>query len=91
MNWLNEFWWRKKPDNVPPQPTPSPQPESDDKTPWLRVWLTLRTVNLKELWPVFISVPAIVFFAISGLIAWLYLLLRGIMRFIKGIFCFWTK
>ena len=85
MNWLNEFWWRKKPDNVPPQPPP-PQPETDDKTPWLRVWLALRNVNLKELWPVFISVPAIVFFAISGLIAWIYVCLRALVLGIRSLF-----
>jgi len=89
MSWIDGWLKPKKTD---PQPVIPPIPDdSPNRTPWMRVWLTLRQVNLKELWPVFVSVPAIVFFAISGFIAWLYLLLRGTVRFIKGIFGFRSK
>lgn len=77
MNWLENLLGRKKP------ATPDDGP---DRTPWMRVWLTLRSVNLKELWPVVISVPAIVFFAISGMIAWLYLCLRACVLFVRRLF-----
>lgn len=83
MSWIDYLTGRKKTDA--PVPTP-PVVDSPDRTPWMRVWLTLRTINLKELWPVVVSVPAIVFFAISGFIAWLYLCLRGLWRLIRGIF-----
>lgn len=70
--------WLKK-----PQPVIPDAPNDDaTRTPYLRVWAILRGVNLKELWPIFVSVPMIVFFAISGLLAWLAL----IVKFVVGIF-----
>jgi hypothetical protein len=86
MSWINNWLKPTTPDTTPPTIDSDP-----DRTPWMRVWLTLRQVNLKELWPVVVSVPAIVFFAVSGMIAWLYLILRGIVRFIAGVFGFWSK
>lgn len=80
MSWL-PGWFNPKKD-----PAPLPPDTSPDKTPWMRVWLTLRAVNLKELWPVFVSVPAIVFFAISGFIAWLYLIARSCVLFVRRLF-----
>lgn len=77
MSWIDDILGRKK----PPQPDEGP-----DRTPWMRVWLTLRSINLKELWPVVISVPTIVFFAISGMIAWLYLCLRACVLFVRRLF-----
>lgn len=77
MNWLNALLGRKQ----PAAPDSGP-----DRTPWMRVWLTLRSVNLKELWPVVLSVPAIVFFAISGMLAWLYLCLRACVLFVRRLF-----
>jgi hypothetical protein len=80
MSWLPGWF---KPQNKPVLPVPDSSP---DKTPWMRVWLTLRAVNLKELWPVFVSIPAIVFFAISGFIAWLYLIARACVSFVRRLF-----
>lgn len=93
MSWIDDWFKPKTPDFPPlvPANTPVPQDDGPNRTPWMRVWLTLRQVNLKELWPVVVSVPAIVFFAVSGMIAWLYLILRGIVRFIAGIFGFRSK
>lgn len=82
MSWIDDILGRKKPD----VPAPPPPIDGSDRTPWMRVWLTLRTVNLKELWPVIVSVPAIVFFAISGFVAWLYLGLRAVVLFVRKMF-----
>lgn len=81
MSWIDDILGRKK-----PEPMPTPADDSPERTPWMRVWLTLRSINLKELWPVFVSVPAIVFFAISGMVAWLYLCLRACVLFVRRLF-----
>lgn len=81
MTWLND-WLKHKAPETPLVPTD----EGPDRTPWLRVWFTLRSINLKELWPIFVSVPAIVFFAISGMVAWLYLCLRACVLFVRRLF-----
>lgn len=80
MSWISS-WFRypKKPVDVVPV-------NVADRTQWLRVWRTLQNVNIKELWPVVLSVPAIVFFAISGFIAWVYLVLRAIVLFVRKMF-----
>jgi hypothetical protein len=79
MSYIDYFWGKKKkPDNTPPV--------ERTQTPWLRVWALLSTVNLKELWPVLLSVPAIVFFAISGFIAWVYICLRAVVLFVRRLF-----
>ena len=79
---LGKLFKPKKPDV---QPQPLPVPNFVDKVPYLRVLALLRDVNLKKLWPVFVSVPAIVFFAISGLLAWCVL----VVKFVTGIFRLW--
>lgn len=62
---------------TPPTPTPTPVPDQPPgPIPYLRVWALLRSVNFKELWPVLFSVPVLVFFALSGLGAWLVVLVR---------------
>jgi hypothetical protein len=72
--------WRKK-DNkpvVPPEPV-KPAPTVIDK---LRAVALLREIPFEKLLPLFVGVPAIVFFAISGVLAWLMLTLK----FMFGIF-----
>jgi hypothetical protein len=80
MSWLPDWLTRPKPS------TPNVPIDEPGRTPWLRVWRLLRDVNLKDLWPVVISVPTIVFFAISGFIAWVYLLLRAVVLFVRKLF-----
>ena len=70
-----------------PKPTddkdpPAPAPES---VPYMRVWLLLRKIDIKQLWPVIFSVPLLVFFALSGAIAWFVILIRFICS-VWGIF-----
>jgi hypothetical protein len=76
--------WRKKDDKpvVPPAPEPpKPAPPATmlDK---IRALALLREIPFDKLMPVFISIPAIVFFAISGVLAWIMLTLK----FMIGIF-----
>lgn len=75
-------WLKPKAPETPVGPTP----DEPGRTPYLRVWAILRTVNLKELLPIVLSVPSIVFFAISGFIAWVYLILRAIVLFVRNLF-----
>lgn len=71
-------WWKKD-----TKPAPVPTPEPDVKAiPWLRVGLLLKSIPFSKLKPLFISVPAIVFFALSGFVAWVMLFLK----FAVGIF-----
>jgi hypothetical protein len=72
--------WRKK-DNkpvVPPEPV-KPAPTVIDK---LRAVALLREIPFEKLLPLFVGVPAIVFFAISGVLAWLTIM----FKFVLGIF-----
>ena len=75
--------WRKK-DNkpvVPPAPEPA-KPAAPSVIDKLRAVALLREIPFEKLLPLFISVPAIVFFAISGLLAWIVLTLK----FMLGLF-----
>jgi hypothetical protein len=71
--------WFKKDTKPAPVPTPAPDVKA---IPWLRVGLILKSIPFSKLKPLFISVPAIVFFALSGLVAWIMLFLK----FAVGIF-----
>ena len=79
MSTILDRWkdlWQKK-----PQPAPKPE-EPPATVPWLRVGLLLRSIPFSKLAPLFISVPAIVFFALSGFVAWIMLFLK----FAVGVF-----
>jgi hypothetical protein len=79
-------WKPVKPDPVP-TPEPEPTPDADHTTaPWLRIWFMLRSIDMKRIGPALLTIPVIVFFAISGMVAWLWLALRGAWKFIKSIF-----
>ena len=51
----------------------------EEQVSYVRAWLLLRKIDIKELWPVIFSVPLLVFFAISGFIAWLVLFARFVV------------
>jgi hypothetical protein len=66
-----------KPTPPTPAPTPTPVPaQPPGPLVYMRIWALLRAVNFQELWPVLVSVPVLVFFALSGLVAWLVLAVR---------------
>jgi hypothetical protein len=68
---LNELLGRKKkpatPD-VPPTPAPTKQPGAID---YLKAWKLLREIPIQKLGRVVSLSAVIVFFAISGVLAWL--------------------
>lgn len=79
-SWL----WKKKEPKEPE--TPKPEPQKPTNVSWLRVGLILRSIPFQKLGPVFFTVPIVLFFAISGLIAWVMVMLR----FAISVFKLWT-
>lgn len=69
-----------------PKPKPTPEPEPAPKDPngllWLKIGLLLRKIPAKQALAGLITVPVLVFFAVSGFIAWLVLA----VKFIVGIY-----
>jgi hypothetical protein len=67
---------KKKP--VPPQP---PRPDTaPDRVPYLRIWAVLSKINMRELWPALLSIPVLLFFAISGVLAWVVVVCRFLVN-----------
>lgn len=55
---------------------------AEERVPWVKVGLLVRNLSLPHLKAVFFTVPVIVFFTISGVFAWLALL----VKFLVGIY-----
>lgn len=73
-----------------PAPGPAPEPTPDDEEPvgYLRLLLLLRQIPFQKLGPVLVTVPVVVFLALSGAVAWLAVglgLLVRIVRFVSGV------
>ena len=84
-------WKPKKPDDPAPSPTPEPAPSPDDvanpaRAAWLKAWLLLRQIDKQKLGAAVFTVPVMVFLALSGVVLWVYVLLRGLYRFVRSIF-----
>lgn len=47
-----------------------------EQVSYVRAWLLFRKINVRQLWPVIFSVPVLVFFALSGVLAWLVVFVR---------------
>lgn len=77
------------PTPTPPAPTPEPAPTPDAPPPsYLRAWLALRNIPVQKLGPLLVTVPVIVFLAISGAVAWLGVglgLFVRILRVVSGL------
>lgn len=80
---LGGLWKKPKP---PTPDTPAPPADTDNAIPWVRVGIILRSIPFKKLLPAFFAVPTLLFFAISGLIAWIML----VLRFAVNIFNLWS-
>jgi hypothetical protein len=52
---------------------------------YLKAWAILRQIDFKKLGPAVFTVPAVLFFAISGFIAWLGLLVGFFIRIVKAV------
>lgn len=83
------FPWKPKNPDVPSPPLPAP-PEPDDANParaaWLRALYLLRQIDKNKLGAAFVTVPVIVFFVLSGVVLWGYVLCRGAWKFVKSVF-----
>jgi len=65
---------------TPNVPTPAPV-----ETHYLKALAILRQIDFKKLGPVVFTVPVVLFFAISGFIAWLGLLVGFFIRIVKAV------
>jgi hypothetical protein len=81
MALIDTFWPRPKPKPVP-QPDPTPD-NTVSPAKWLQAWALFRKIPVQELLPVFTLVPVLVFFAVSGLLAWTVVLLAFMARLLK--------
>jgi len=83
-------WKPKKPDVPAPAPAPAPVTPDDGANParaaWLRAWMLLRQVDKQKLGAAVFTIPVMVFLALSGVVLWVYVLLRGLYRFVRAIF-----
>lgn len=84
LDWLQR---KEKPDTDPVDP-------EDDGTlgplKYLQAWNTLRNIPIKKLFPAALSVSTVVFFAVSGLLAWLVLICSFVAKLFKIAFK-WLK
>lgn len=68
---------------VRPNPDAPTTPASPASIPYLKVWRALKEINFKDLWIVFLTAPVIVFFAVSGLVAWLVVLAKFVLSLLN--------
>lgn len=81
-------WKPKKPDE--PSPTP-PAPAPDDvanpaRAAWLKALFLLRQIDKQKLGVAVVTIPVMVFLALSGVVLWVYVLCRSAWKFIKSVF-----
>jgi hypothetical protein len=79
------FPWRPKTPDAPVTP-PAPDDANPANAAWLRAWLLLRGIDKKKLGAAVFTVPVIVFLAVSGLLLWVWLILRGAWAFLRSVF-----
>lgn len=76
-DWLRR---KKQPDTDPVVP----EDAGTLKLPkYLQAWNILRNIPIKKLFPAVLSVSTVVFFAISGLLAWLVLICSFVVKLFK--------
>ena len=81
--------WRKWLHPDAPNPTPAPEPEKPvdpSLLKYLQAWHIIKEINFKQLMPLVVTVPALVFFAISGVVAWLGVLCGLFLRVVRWIY-----
>lgn len=83
-------WKPKRPDNPEPPPAPEPVGPDDVANParaaWLRAWLLLRQIDKQKLGAAVLTVPVMVFLALSGVVLWAYVAVRGLVRLVRAAF-----
>lgn len=87
--WRSRIWPFPKPKPEPaPAPAPVPTPDDDlepGRAKWLRAWLLLRGTKIEQLRAVLGFVPMTVFFAVTGMVTWMLILLRILIWLVKAI------
>lgn len=83
---ISKIWWPFRPKPVPPTPAPAPAPLPPQKPTLLdyaRAWKILKETKLEKIWPALVSVPVLLFFTLSGIVAWLITLAGFVLRFLR--------
>lgn len=66
-----------------PKAKPAPVEEEPVSEPsWLKIWLSLRKISVEHALAGLLTIPVLLFFAISGVLAWLVLA----VKFVIGIY-----
>jgi len=74
---LNSFLWRKKkPTNPDPAPTPAPPTNPPAAVDYLKAWRLLKDIPIEKLGRAIGASGVVVFFAISGFLAWLLVFVK---------------
>jgi hypothetical protein len=74
-------WLKPQPKPAPPGPTPEPAPANKPNViDYLKAWKTLQGVPVEKLGSLAVLIPAIVFLAISGMVAWAAILTGLFLR-----------
>lgn len=80
---LNELLGRKKKPDVAPQPL-SPEPVTPPKQPgaidYLKAWRLLKDIPFEKLGRVVSLSAVVVFFAVSGVLAWLLVFIKFLVQ-----------
>lgn len=64
----------------PDKPTePETQPDVKKQTPWIKIGRLLRDIDVNKLLVGLVTVPVIVFFTLSGVLAWLVLFVKFVV------------
>lgn len=77
INW--PFFPRPRPKPTP-EPSPEPAPNDPDGLLWLKIGLLLRKIPVKRALAGLVTVPVLLFFAVSGLIAWTVLAVKFVIE-----------
>jgi hypothetical protein len=83
-------WKPRRPDDPVTPPAPAPVNPDDVANParaaWLKAWLLLRQIDKQKLGAALFTVPVMVFLALSGLVLWGYVAIRGLVRLVRAAF-----
>lgn len=77
---IDNIWpWRPNPTPTP-KPKPEPAPVPPGVIDYLKAWKTLQGVPVEKLGSLVLLIPAIIFLAISGMVAWAAILTGLFLR-----------
>lgn len=80
---LRDLFGPKKPDPTPPAPDVAPEPKKPGVIDYVRAWQLLKSIPIQKLGSVIGLSGLVVFFAISGVVAWLAVFARFFLSLSK--------